>query len=225
MDFYLTSHLVAFVVLTLASMFFSAVEASLLSFPKPLLQSRIQAPGFLGKAFKEWHDHPNRILTTILLGNNAVNVAITTLVAYVAVHFADLKHWNRILTGSAVSGAVIVVLIVFGEAIPKVMGRIHTAKAAQWLVVPIFLFDRLLTPLNWALGHAVALLFPRLGQAAVSLVTEEDVKHLIEMGQASGNIQEEEKRMIHSIFKFTDMKVREAMVPRTDMFCVDIKTD
>ena len=223
MDTYLLTHLILLVILVLASMFFSAVETSLLSYPRPLLQGQMAAPGLMGKAFKEWHDHPNRILTTILLGNNVVNVAVTTLAAYMAVHFSEANHWNRTLTGTAVSGAVMVVLIVFGEAIPKVMARIHSAKATPWLVTPIYLFDKLLSPLSWVLARGVALLFPGLGQASAALVTEDDVKHLIEMGQESGNIQEEEKRMIHSIFRFTDMKVSEVMIPRTEMFCVDIQ--
>jgi CBS domain containing-hemolysin-like protein len=58
----------------------------------------------------------------------------------------------------------------------------------------------------------------------VALVTEEDVKHLIDMGQEAGTIYEEEKQMIQSIFEFTDTKVGKVMIPRTDMFCVDIAT-
>lgn len=222
MDTYLLSHLIVLTVLVFVSMYFSAVETGLLSFPHALLQQHKDKPGFFGRAFKEWNDHPNRILTTILLGTNTVNVAVTTLAAYMAVHFAEINHWSRTLTGSAVSAAVMVVLIVFGEAIPKVMARIHTAAVTPWLVVPIYLFDRFLSPLNWLLGWTVARLFPGMGQATVALVTEDDVKHLIEMGRKAGTIQEEETKMIHSIFKFTDTKVGAVMIPRTDMFCVDV---
>ena len=191
MDNYLITHLMLLGILILASMFFSAVETSLLSFPRPLLQSQLEIPGILGRAFKEWHDHPNRILTTILLGNNVANVAVTTLAAYMSIHFAEINNWSRAVTGTVVSGAVMVVLIIFGEAIPKVMARTHSVRAAPWLVVPIYLFDRVLSPVSWVLAHSVALLFPGLNQASAALVTEDDIKHLIEMGRESGSIHED----------------------------------
>lgn len=224
MDFYLTSRLVLLFVLILVSMFFSAVETSLLSFPRTRLRQKADEPGLVGRAFKEWQDHPNRLLTTILIGNNTANIAVTTQAAYMAVHFAEANHWNRVLTGSLVSGVVVVVLIVFGEAIPKVMARSHAISAAPFLILFLHLFDKAMAPLNWILGHSVALLFPGLGKSSVSLVTEDDIKHFVEMGQESGAIQEEEKKMIQSIFEFSDTTVNKVMIPRTDMFCVDIAT-
>ncbi len=224
MDTYFLSHLIVLVTMVLVSMFFSAVETSLLSFPRLLLQRKAEEPGLLGAAFKEWHDHPNRILTAILIGNNTVNIAATTLVAYMAIEYADLHHFSRGAAGTVASIAVTFVLVVFGEAIPKITGRSHTTAMATWLIVPIYLFDRLLTPLTWAFGKFVTLLLPSLGQASLVQVTEEDVKQLIEMGQKAGTIQEEEQKMIHSIFKFTDTQVKDVMIPRTEMFCVDIAT-
>ncbi len=224
MDTYLLSRLILLGTLVLTSMFFSAVETSLLSYPRLLLQRRAREGRLLGAAFKEWQDHPNRVLTTILIGNNTVNIAATTLVAYMAIEFADFHHFSRAMAGTVASASVIFVLVVFGEAIPKIMGRSHTAVTATWLVIPIYLFDKLLSPLTWAFGKFVAVFLPRLGQASLVQVTEEDVKQLLEMGHKAGTIQDEEQKMIHSIFKFTDTQVKQVMIPRTDMFCVDIAT-
>lgn len=222
MDTYLLSHLIILGTLILTSMFFSAVETSLLSYPRLQLQRKAQEGGLLGLAFREWQNHPNRILTTILVGGNAVNIAATTLVAYMAIEFADLHQLSRVVAGTVASVSVIFVLVVFGEGIPKIVGRTHTTVTATWLVIPIYLFDKLLSPLTWAFGKVVAILMPRLGQGSLVQVTEEDVKQLIEMGHKAGTIQDEEQKMIHSIFKFTDTQVRQVMIPRTDMFCVDI---
>jgi putative hemolysin len=221
-DTYLLSHLIVLGVLVLTSMFFSAVETSLLSYPRLLLQRRAQEGGLIGSAFKEWHDHPNRILTAILIGNNTVNIAATTLVAYMAIEFADLHHFSRAMAGTAASVSVIFVLVVFGEAIPKVTARSHSTAMGNWLIIPIYVFDRLLTPLTWAFGKFVAFFMPRLGQGSMVQVTEEDVKQLIQLGHDAGTIKDEEQKMIHSIFKFTDTQVKQVMIPRTDMFCVDI---
>ena len=224
MDTYLFSNLIILGVLLLTSMFFSAVETSLLSYPRLQLQRKAQEPNLLGIAFKAWLDHPNRILTSILIGNNSVNIAATTLVAYIAIDFADLHHLSRAAAGTVASIAVIFVLVVFGEAIPKITGRSHSTLMATSLVIPIYLFDRLLTPLTWAFGKFVGFFMPSLARATVSKVTEEDVKQLLEMGHKEGTIQEDEQKMIHSIFKFTDTQVKQVMIPRTEMFCVDITT-
>jgi putative hemolysin len=223
MDTYLLSHLIVLGTLLLVSMFFSAVETSLLSFPRLALQRRAQEPGLLGGAFKEWQEHPNRILTSILIGNNAVSIAATTLVAYTAIHLAEVYQWSLAITGAVASVSITFIIIVFGEAIPKVAARNNSVRMATFLVIPVYLFDRLISPFTWALMMMIKSLLPKiLGRPNVVQVTEEDVKQLIEMGQKAGTIQEEEKNMIHSIFKFTDTKVNEIMIPRTDMFCVDI---
>ena len=103
MDVFIAFNLVILMGLLIASMFFSAVETSLLSFPKPLLQGYAEKGGLLGQAFKEWQEHPNRILSSILIGNNAVSVGATTLVAYMAVHLSQANHWRLAITGAVSS--------------------------------------------------------------------------------------------------------------------------
>ncbi len=225
MDSYFLAHLIILSALILVSIFFSAVETSLLSFPRSMLDGKSQQPGLLGLAFKAWQEHPNRILTSILIGNNAVNIAATSLVAYSAVHLALVNNWSLPLTGTVASISVTIIIIVFAEALPKVAARSNSVLAATWLIVPIYFFDRLLSPFTWALVHMFGFFLSKVGHTNVSVVTEEDIKHMIEMGEESGTIQEEEKRMIHSVLKFTDTKANDVMVPRTEMFCVDINTD
>ena len=224
MDAYFISHFLLLAVLLLASVVFAAVETSLLSFPKAELQRRAQGTRLVDRPFREWKYHPNRILTSILIGNNTVIIAATTLTAYTSVHAAELYHWNRTLAGTLASAAITLLLIVFGEAIPKVVGRSYAVKTAYWLVLPVYFFDRLLAPVTWGLAQVVGRFFPWLGRASFELVTEEDIKHMVEMGREAGTIQEDEKRMIHSIFKFTDTRVSEVMVPRLNMICVSLQT-
>ena len=207
MDDYLISHLMILMGLILVSTFFSAVETALLSFPKPVLDGRAQEGGLLGRAFKEWLDHPNRILTTILIGNNGVNIAASTLGAYMAVHYSEVYGWSRAATGTVASVTLTIFIIVFAEAIPKVTARANSIVAANWLIVPIYLFDKIMSPFTWALVHFMGLFLSKVGHPNVSLVTEEDIKQMIELGTESGTIHEEEKRMMHSVLKFTDTKV------------------
>ena len=225
LDSYFISHLIILASLVLISMFFSAVETSLLSAPRGLIQQHSEKPGLLGLAFKEWASNPNRILTTVLIGNNTVNVIATILAAYTAVHLAEAQHWSQVATGTITSIFITFVIIVFGEMIPKIAARSNAAKAVVWLIVPIYLFDRLIRPITFSLSWIIVFFIPRLANTNVSQVTEEDIKHMIEVGRQDGTIQEAEQTMIHSVFKFSDTKVNEVMIPRTEMFCVDIKTE
>ncbi len=225
MDAYLALNLIILAVLLLASMFFSAVETSLLSFPKPLLQSYAERAGWLGRAFLEWRDHPNRILSSILIGNNATSVGATTLVAYMGVHLSEINHWSLAMTGTISFVSITFVIVVFCEALPKVMARSASTRTATLLVIPIYLFDKLMTPFTWSLVQIFNRVLHRLGPLTVSKVTEEDIKQMMEMGQEAGTIQENEKNMIDSIFKFSDTQVNSVMIPRIDMVGVEINTD
>jgi putative hemolysin len=225
MDAYLGLTFLILIILLLGSIFFSAVETSLLSFPKPLLQGYAEKGGLLGRAFKEWQNQPNRILSSILIGNNVVSMGATTLVAYMAVHLSEVNHWSLAVTGVAFSVSITFIIIVFCEALPKVVARSTSMKTATLLVIPIYVFDKLMTPFTWTLMQVFNLLLRRMGPSTVSQVTEEDIKQMMEMGQEAGTIQENEKNMIDSIFKFSDTQANAVMIPRTEMVCVDINTD
>jgi putative hemolysin len=224
MDYYLATHLIVLAGMLFVSMFFSAVETSLLSAPRNIIQQYSEKPGLLGAAFREWAEHPNRILTTVLIGNNSINVLATILAAYTAVHLADLNHWSQVVTGSVTSFFVTFIVIVFGEMIPKITARSLASRVVVWLILPIYLIDRVIRPFTIVMARVVIFFIPSLANASISQVTEEDIKHLIEVGRQDGTIREDEQDMIHSVFKFSDTTVNQLMIPRTGMFCVDIKT-
>jgi CBS domain containing-hemolysin-like protein len=226
MDLYLAFNFIVLCFLLLCSMFFSAVETSLLSFPKAMIQQRSEEPGLLGAAFKAWREHPNRLLTTMLIASNGITIASTTLVAYVAVHVADANGWNLVITGTITSVAITVIIVVFCEVIPKVVARSASVRIATLLIIPLYFVDKLMTPFTWILVKVLSRFLHKVGPAAmVAQVTEEDIKQMMEMGEQAGTIQEEEKEMIDSIFRFSDTPVNKVMIPRTQMVCVDINTN
>src|SRR6185369_17121470 len=106
MDEYLLLRLIILAVLLQTSVFFSAVETCLLSFPRHLLPRKAEEGGLQGAAFKEWMDHPNSILTAILIGTNAVNIFVTTLVAYMSIHVGETNHWSLAVTSTVASVAI-----------------------------------------------------------------------------------------------------------------------
>lgn len=224
MDAYVLNQLIFLGFLLLGSMFFSAMETSLLSLSRRKVQEHAEKRGLQGQAFRAWLQHPNRLLTSILIGNNAVNIAAGTLAAYLAVHVADRFGFSRALCGTIASFTLTAVILLFGEVVPKVTARTHPLALAQWLIVPIYLFDRLIFPLTWLVTHLVRWLVPRSTHPTAALVTEEDIQHMLETAEKAGTIEQDEGKMIRSIFRFTDMRVHEVMVPRTEMYCLNVDT-
>jgi putative hemolysin len=210
--------------LVMVKIVFSAGETSLLSVPRSTQAHYARQPGLLGWAFRSWAEFPNRILTSIVIGNNILDVVATMLSAYLAVDLANLYGWSRTTTGLVATVAVAVATIFFGEVVPKVMGRTHAARTAVWFILPLLAVDRLLAPLSWAIGGFTRFFVPKASETSAAVVTEEDIKLDIEQGVRQGTIDEDERKMIDSIFRFSDKKVGDVLIPRTEMMAVDIQT-
>ncbi len=224
MTLYVLKQLFLIFLLVVVKIVFSAGETSLLSVPRSTLTHYARREDLLGRAFRAWVENPGRILTSIVIGNNVLDVAATMISAYLAVDIANEYGWNRAVTGSAAALGVAVVTIFFGEVVPKVTGRTHAGWLAPLFILPLFLVDRLLSPLTWALGGVTRLLVPRASATTAAVVTEEDIKLDLEMGVKLGTIEAGEQKRIDSIFRFSDKKVVEVMVPRTDMVSVELTT-
>jgi putative hemolysin len=222
MDPVIAGELLLIAFLVVCSCYFSGVETTMLSLPRQRVHAWSQQPSLMGRAFRKWQEQPNRILTAILIGNNAVNITASVIAAYLAIHMAEANGWSRAWAGTVTSAAVTATIIVFGEIIPKVTARAKAVALAPWIILPICVFEILLSPLTRAVAAALRRLAPRLASAELSTATEEDVKLILEMGRRDGTFAEDETRMIHSIFRFSDKRVREVMVPRTDMVGVEV---
>lgn len=222
MERYVIEQLVLIGGLIVLKVVFSAGETSLLSVPRAKLQQYAGMGGLLGRAFRDWFENPNRILTSIVIGNNILDVAATMLAAFLSIRMADSMGLSHAVAGLWAAVAVAFATIFFGEVVPKVTGRTHAERIAVWLIMPLYLVSRLLFPVTWSMNVLTRLFVPRTSDSSAATVTEEDIKLDIELGVKQGTIREDEQEMIDSIFKFSDKKVSDAMIPRTDMFSVDL---
>lgn len=132
---------------------------------------------------------------------------------------ADLLSYGGVLL------IVAAFTLVFGEMLPANIALGHATKIALWSVGPINFLSRLLAPalraMQWVSGRFAA---PFVERRPVSLVTEEEIKMMVDAGSEGGAIENEEKEMIYSIFQFGDTLTREVMVPRIDVVALDINT-
>ncbi len=126
-------------------------------------------------------------------------------------------------------GSVLVVVatitLIFGELLPMNIALSQANQIALQAVIPINVISALLAPVlrvaQWASG---AISQPFIGKSSIALVTEEEIKMLVDAGSEGGAIEDEEKEMIYSIFQFGDTLAREVMIPRIDVAALEINT-
>ncbi|MBO5137758.1 MAG: HlyC/CorC family transporter [Spirochaetaceae bacterium] len=215
----LSGLLIAIIVLIVLSMIFSSSESAFLSINKLrirfLRSKRDKKAARVGKLL----DKKDLLLNTLLVGNNIVNIAITSLLTSLA-----LKLFGQAGVGIATLVAT-VLLLIFGEIAPKTIGTRHPEPVAFSFSVIISFFMKLLSPLVFlftAISRLVARIFGiKHNQKSVSF-TEEEIKSFIDVGEEEGVLEENEKNMMHKVFKFTDLAAKEVMVPRTRITAITL---
>ncbi len=208
--------------------FFSMAETALTSISRIKIKQHLNKKHFGSKELCELRENPSKMLSTILIGNNIVNVAAASLATFMAINF--FKKFSVIDEAIPVAFASLVmtiVIIIFGEVSPKTIALKHSEKLALAVAPAIHLLSKLFLPLTTFISFLCSpfvLLFGADKKSVVPFVTQEELKMLLSVGEEEGVLEQEEKEMIHSIFEFGDSIAKEVMVPRPDMFCLEVNT-
>lgn len=162
-------------------------------------------------------DDPYRFKVAILLLNTGAIIAATAFVMYLT---------NGIGWGWRVGALalLLVAIMVFSEGLPKALALRNPAAAARMLAGPMALGTRVIWPLAWLIGVLASPVVRVLSGASAGptpLVTEEELRMLVNVGEEEGLIEPDEREMIEGIFSFGDTHVREVMIPRVDIVCLE----
>ena len=197
----------ALIILLLMSAFFSGSETAFFN-----LRTYRDIPEKIDKMLQ----NSRKLLVTILLGNTLVNVAIGSIMAHITYNYTQN---NKALLVEVV--AVSLVVILFGELIPKTIAIRKSERIALLVYFPIKVIMIVLTPLTW-LFHQISELVIRILPIKVEKVfdSDEELEMLAEVGEEEGTLDEEESDMLRSIIKFDDKTVKEIMTPRVDMIAL-----
>jgi len=160
---------------------------------------------------------PERLLSTILTGNNLVNTAAAALGTILAV--SVWGEWGILIATLGVAA----ILLVFCEATPKVTAVHNAEKLALRVARPIEVASRIFTPAVLALSSTASRLSKLAGgePAPKSLVSEEEIRTMISVGHKVGVVEEVEAEMLHKVFEFGDRPVRETLIPRTEVVWIE----
>jgi len=212
----LFDQLVVLIVLLLLSGFFSSAETALFSISRAKARHIAKEKGLTNTLIKKMKDDPHRLLSTILIGNNLVNVGAAALATAMMI---ELVASNAV---GIATGVMTALILVFGEIIPKSIATRNNVLIARLVILPLYWLSILFSPVIYLLNF-----IPRLTSKVQrkSRVTEEELMTFVEVVEEEGGIEEEEKELIHNIFEFDDTSASEIMTPRADMFVINVNDD
>ena len=208
----------AIVLLIGLSAFFSSSEIAFFSLPQHRIESMVEEGIPNAETVKALKEDPHRLLVTILVGNNIVNIAMSSIAT--ALFGIYLSQGQAVV---AATFGITAVVLLFGESAPKSYAVENTEswalqiaralKLSEYLLFPlIIVFDKLTRIVNKAMGSSSAIESP--------YVTRDEIKDIIETGEREGVIDEEEREMLKRIFTFNSTIAKEVMTPRLDITAV-----
>ncbi len=166
-------------------------------------------------------ERPHDLLVTLLVGITLLNIGAAALAATLAEQLFGTR-WGLL----AETVAMILILTTFGEVLPMTVAVKYPEAFLAVARGPVGWLGRLVAPVRAALGALTALTLRIIGRerAAQLELTEEELRTLVDVGASEGVVERGEREMIHKVFELEDTLVRSVMVPRTDMFCLDVET-
>lgn len=203
--------ILALLISLIFSAFFSGAEAALMSLPHEKAKQIAEEHGFDTWAMKHWLEKPNDILTTILVGNNFVNILIASLSASIAQRYFS----NDALAISV--GVVTVVILLFGEIAPKTFARGRSEKFAPPALIILMGFYYTLYPIVKIFMHIIQFVLGKNAHVRGRAVTKDDIEVMVEMAEEERTMDSKQIDMLNSILEFPEIKVKDIMVPRTSI--------
>lgn len=210
---------VSIVLLLIGSAFFSSAETAMTSINKIKLKTLYDSGDRRATIITNILENPGKFLSTVLVGNNIVNLSVSAIATTLAI---DLYGNNFV---GIATGILTLVLLVFGEIMPKTLANNHSEKVALFYADSLKFLIFILKPIVAVVDFATKLIMRIFGidmSPKYSFVTESELKAIISVGHEDGAIQDEEKDYIENVFDFKIAYAKDVMVPKVDIVSIDI---
>ena len=209
---------IVLVILLMMSAFFSASETALTSLSKIRLKNMVEDKIKNAALIEKLVNNPNKLLSAILVGNNLVNIAATSLLTSLTLAYAPKN-------GVAIATAITTIaVLIFGEITPKTFAAENSEKVSLAVAKIINAIIFVLTPVIWILNIITGVIMKILGvnkNGISATITEAELKTMVNVSHEEGVIEIDERRMINNVFDFDNSKAKDVMTPRTDMIAIE----
>jgi putative hemolysin len=209
------NELAVLLVLLIFSGLFSGSETALVALSMARVEGLVNEGRRGAAALYQLKKDPSAMLTTILIGNNLVNIAASALATVIAT-----REYGSAGPGIAV-GVLTLFILVFGEITPKSLATRYSERISLFIAFPLLVFMRMIYPLVWFFSHFTNWVYHLTGGVGDPTVTESELIGMLGYGVREGAIEHDERKIIERVFAFNDLKVRDVMTPKGKMFVLD----
>ena len=219
----MTANILIFALLVLFSAMFSSVEIAFVSLNRMRLEKMAEDGKRTARVAVRLFDRHNDVMSTLLVGNNLVNTAASSIATVVAVTL--LK--DEALGGVVSTAVTTVIILIFGEIIPKMLGKRLALSFACTAAYPLRVVMVIFRPVTWIVTGfvtAISFLWKKKGEPEVT-VTEDEIANIIETVEEEGVIDEDQSELLQSALDFSDITVEQILTPRIDVTAVDVDDD
>lgn len=213
------TYVIIIIILILLSAYFSATETAFSSVNKIRLKTESSQGSKRAKRTLAMAENYDTLLSTILIGNNIVNIVMASLAA---VLFTNLLGGSGITVSTVV---ITVVVLVFGEITPKSLAKEFSNSFAMKTVGVLNFFIIILKPFNFLFSQWKKLLEKAFNFEKHSSVTQAELMTIVDEAQSQGAIEEQDGELIRSVMDFNDMELSRILTPRVDIIAVEETDD
>lgn len=202
----------------------SGTEIALLTLSPVRLEAAARRGDVLARLQQRLRAQPERLLATILIANNVVNISMASLAASLALQIA--RGQGGLSEGQALAISTVtmtVLIVIFGELIPKTLGAVQPEAFAAVITRPVYLLDKLLLPVHWLMARTVSPLLRWLsgGKAGMEQVpTLEEVRTMLSLAHAGGHVNRADAQVAQEALRFSSRDLEDVMTPRVDVVAV-----
>lgn len=207
---YIAGILVSF----LLSCFFASVETALTSLSRIQTEKLADSDGFFSRSIRAWSKNPNRLLATILVADTLTDTATATLTT--SFMLKNYEHVHILIVTSVLT----VVVLIFGEILPKMIARAHPEKLAPFLCRILLIFDVIFYPITIIVTTGINSFLKLVGIALPQTqgIKAIDIESMVHLARREGSVERDKTEILSSVFQFSKRRVKDIMIPR-DRIC------
>jgi putative hemolysin len=210
-------HLSGLLLLFVLSAFFSGSETALMSMDKLRVKYLADKDRRGARKLADLLDRPEDLLSAILVGNNVVNIMASVFATTLFIELFGQR--GELLTILVLTPF----LLIFSEVCPKTYAANYPEKLSFIVLQPIRFVMWLLRPVTWMVSGVSSLLTRFLhSEEQRPLISEDEIRSIIEFGEHAGVVAKDKRRMLHGVFDLAEIRVRDVMVPRTEVVGIEV---
>lgn len=211
--------LITILILLLLSAFFSSAETALTTVNKVRIRSLVEEGSKKAVVVSKVLDNYSKMLSAILIGNNIVNISVSSLVTSLTI-----RIWGSAFI-SLTTGLLTLLVLMFGEIVPKTWAMYNAEKISLSYGSVIYFLMLILTPVIFLvdkISNGILHLL-KIDEKKKALMTENELKTYVDVSHEDGVIESEEREMIYNVFDFSDALAKDIMIPRINMVTASVE--